>query len=326
MNLASIILTTLDSERFVSRSIESCLNQTHQNLELLVVDGGSQDGTLDIVNAYQDGRIRVIRQKDNAGKLPGAINLGMAQARGDFITWTQNDSWYESDAIETMLEYLDEHPNVALVYTDFWEVDEAGTPIRYRFAFSPDDLLIADVVGQCFLFRRKVYETLGPQEAKYFPVHEVPWRVRLAQHFRIEPLHQPLFHYTVHPKSLTGRIGAWQLQYLMAEALFQEGYFDQTAYRRRLAKIHIDQAYEEFILRGNYRAFWLHALAGVGHDWTWLSNRGLGKLMTMSLLPGRTAFRRTLFSRWAESDVARQKELAQKYFAERPSNTVTSKS
>ena len=80
--------------------------------------------TLAILETYQDSRIRVIHQPENSGKLPGALNLGMAQAYGEFITWTQDDSWYESEAIETMLAELQKEPDLALVYTDFWIVDE----------------------------------------------------------------------------------------------------------------------------------------------------------------------------------------------------------
>jgi glycosyltransferase involved in cell wall biosynthesis len=267
MSLVSIILTTLNSERFVARSIESCLNQTHASLELIVVDGGSQDRTLDILNSYNDSRIRVIHQRGNMGKLPGAINLGMANARGDFITWAQDDCWYEQNAVETMLQFLNNHPSVALVYTDYWDVDETGARIRYQLVNPPSFMLVEDVVRQCFLFRREVYHRIGPQETKYFPVHEVPWRMRVASCFEIQPLHMALMYYTLHPNSLTGRYrSAFEPQHLAAKALLREGYLNAKSYRRRLARIHIDEAFDEFILKGNFSAFKSHAFAGVKLD------------------------------------------------------------
>jgi|GEM_PF-903423 len=318
MDLVTIILTTLNSERFLARSIESCLNQTHTNLELIIVDGESQDRTLDIIGRYPDSRIRVIHQQGNAGKLPGAINLGMAAANGDFLTWAQDDCWYELNAIETMLQFLKDHSQIALVYTDYWDVDEAGARIRYQFVNPPSFMLVDDVIRQTFLMRREVYQRIGPEDTEYFPVHEVPWRMRVASCFEIQPLHIPLMYYTLHPNSLTGRYrSAFELQYLAAKALVREGYLNAKSYRHRVAKIHIDEAFAEFILKGNYRAFRSHALSGVWLDSRWLRNRGLWKLAMMSLLlPIRNNFRNNLLQRWIEEDTANQKTIlkqAQKY-------------
>lgn len=308
-DLVSIILTTLNSERFIARSIESCLQQTHVNLELLIVDGGSDDRTLHIVNEYRDPRIHLFHQINNNGKLPGAINLGMAQARGNFITWTQGDSWYESDAIETMLSFLTENPDVALVYADYWDVDEEGNRLRYQQVHPPEDILIDDVVRQCFLFRCQVYAVVGPQATEYFPVHEVPWRVRVASRFNIQPLHTALQYYTLHKGSLTSQIGNWQLQRLMVEVLFSEGHLTKSIRQERLAQVDIDQAYDELVLRGRYSAFWKFALLGIYRNWRHLFNRGLGKLMVKAVLPGRGKFREMLLSKWMNDDAIRQRDL-----------------
>lgn len=181
MSLVSIITTTLNSEKFLSRSIESCLNQTHQDLELIIVDGGSNDRTFEIIRSFDDPRIRLIHQVDNRGRLPGAINLGMKNARGDYLTWMQDDAWYESDAIETMASFLEVNTEISHVYTDYWEVDEIGSLISYQRVSEPKIFDRGDVVRVCFLFRRQIYETIGSQETRYFPVHDVPWRYRASQ-------------------------------------------------------------------------------------------------------------------------------------------------
>ncbi|MGH2536730.1 MAG: glycosyltransferase family 2 protein [Candidatus Promineifilaceae bacterium] len=285
MELVSIILTTLNSERYLERSIRSCLDQSHGRLELLVVDGGSSDGTLEIVHSQRDGRVRLIQQPANEGKLPGAINLGLAAARGDFITWSQDDSWFEPDAIESMLGFLRERPEVALVYTDYWEVDAAGRPLRLRRVNPPEHILVDDVIRQCFLMRRGVYEAVGPQETAYFPVHEVPWRIQVAKQFTICPWRRPLLHYTVHPDSLTGRIGNLALRRMTARLLHQLSYFDARGYRRRLAEIDVLEAYEALEGAGGRGRFVKYALRGLIQDPGFLRNRGLLKLLAASLLP-----------------------------------------
>lgn len=309
-SLVTIILTTLNSENFLPRSIESCLAQTHSDFELLVVDGGSTDRTLEIVNSYNDSRIQIIHQPKNSGKLPGALNLGMAHAKGNFITWTQDDCWYEPTAIQVMLDYLQAHPDVGLVYTDYWFVDEQARPIGYQAARDPKHIAEGgDIVGQCFLFHRQVYETVGPQEIDFFPVHEIPWRILVSTQFMIQPLSEPLMYYTVHDHSLTGQIGPWKLQRLSAKALLEAGCFDQAMYQKRMAELDIGHAYEEFVLHGNYRAFWTHLVPGLRYDSKSLRNWGLIKVAIMTILPWRNAYREKLFTEWQAKRAAKLSEM-----------------
>lgn len=317
-SLVTIILTTLNSESFLSRSIESCLAQTHSNFELLIVDGGSTDRTLAIVNSYNDPRIQIIHQPENSGKLPGALNLGMAHAKGDFITWTQDDCWYEPTAIQIMVDYMQAHLDIDLVYTDYWFVDEQAQPISYQPARDPKHIVEGgDIIGQCFLFRRQVYEAVGPQEIRFFPVHEIPWRFLVFEQFVIQPLSNPLMYYTVHDHSLTGEIGPWKLQRLSAKALLEAGFFDQEMYKKRIGQLDIGQAYEEFVLHGNYRAFWVHLIPGLRYDKKSLYNWGLLKLAIISILPWRNAYRKKLFTEWKAKRTAKLSEMISKHLPKR---------
>ena len=114
-NLVSIIMPTLDGERFIRQSIDSSLNQSWPEIELIVVDGGSTDETLKIVADYADPRIRLIHQPPDSGRLPGAINLGCRHASGSYLTWTHDDNWYEPKAIEILVQRLTDHPDVDFV-------------------------------------------------------------------------------------------------------------------------------------------------------------------------------------------------------------------
>jgi glycosyltransferase involved in cell wall biosynthesis len=291
MSLVTIILTTLNSEKYVARSVESCLNQSYREIELIVVDGGSSDRTIEIIENFHDVRIKIIHQENNNGKLPGAINKGMKNASGEFFTWTQDDCWYELHAIETMLNYLFVHQEVGLVYTDYVDVDEEFTPIRYQTVHPPEDIYFDDVVRVCFLFRREIYEAIGPQNPNHHPAHEVPWRIKIAKQFTITPLHIHLMNYIVREGSLTGRLGNRNVYWFASKILLDEGFIDKKKYNQRNAQADIHQAFIEFIDYGNYRAFWKFALSGIRLDWHLLENRGILKYMVISLLPGRNKFR-----------------------------------
>src|SRR4051812_17243284 len=87
--LVSIIFPTLNAGTHLRAALDSCLNQSYHDLEVLVIDGGSTDDTLQILESYSDPRLHVFHQTDNSGKLPGALNLGFAQSSGAYLTWMQ---------------------------------------------------------------------------------------------------------------------------------------------------------------------------------------------------------------------------------------------
>src|ERR1022692_2808232 len=104
----SIVLPTYNGAAYIRESLDSCLNQTFQDFELIVVVDGSTDNTEAILNSYSDPRLHVFKQ-NNMG-LPTALNAGFAQAHGRFFSWTSDDNIYLPEAMAVMWQYLQEHP------------------------------------------------------------------------------------------------------------------------------------------------------------------------------------------------------------------------
>ena len=102
--LVSIILPVYNGERYLKQSIESCLNQTYKNIELIIVNDCSTDSTSLIIDEYllKDNRVRVIDNHINK-KLPASLNIGHSQIRGAYVSWTSDDNHYNENAIEVML-------------------------------------------------------------------------------------------------------------------------------------------------------------------------------------------------------------------------------
>ena len=100
----SIILTAFNEERYIKKAIESILNQTFKDLELIVVNDGSTDNTLDIIKGFDDERIVLINQ-ENRG--PGASrNRALELAKGDYIMYLDGDDWYCEEAVEIAYEEI----------------------------------------------------------------------------------------------------------------------------------------------------------------------------------------------------------------------------
>jgi len=202
----SIVLPTHNGSRYLRQSIESCLAQSYDNLELIVVDDGSAEDIRGLVGEFTDPRLRFVRKEPNQG-LPAALNTGFELASGAYLTWTSDDNYYQPDAIERLLRFLQRHPAFGFVYSSVYIVDDRqpGRPIKTRRALPPADLKRQNSVGACFLYRREVYESVGLYNSDAVLVEDYDYWVRVASRFRMQRLLAPLYYYRYHDKSLTSQ-------------------------------------------------------------------------------------------------------------------------
>ncbi len=282
--LVSIVLTTLNSARYLREAVDSCLGQTYRNLEFIVVDGGSTDGTLEILAGHTHPQMWLTYQKHNEGKLPGALNLGLAAARGDYLTWMQGDSIYHPNAIERMVEALETHPEVGHVYADFWQIDSDGMVQTVIQTCEPEEILEAkgDPCGVCFMIRRRVREIVGPHDVEAYPTQDYDYRMRIAMKFRSLRIPEPLYYWRLHPGSLSGS-RPWSIDArndVRIRLKLELSTWEQA--QRDLAEIDIADAFEHFraekydevpsLVWAGLRRHWLHAL-----------NRGVWAITARSL-------------------------------------------
>jgi len=108
----------------IKRSIDSVLKQSFSDLELIVVDDGSKDNTFDVVKSIDDKRIRTF-PKENGGSA-SARNFGIKKAKGEYIAFLDSDDLWQRDHLKDLLEYLEQHPKVGMVYSTLLMVNDAG--------------------------------------------------------------------------------------------------------------------------------------------------------------------------------------------------------
>lgn len=102
--LVSVILPCYNGEKFIKQSVESVLSQSFYNLELIVINDGSTDASLQILNQFRsDSRFRLIDLKKNGG-LPNALNIGLRNVKGHYVTWTSADNFMHEDFLQTLVE------------------------------------------------------------------------------------------------------------------------------------------------------------------------------------------------------------------------------
>ncbi len=273
----SIVLPTFNGARFLAESIESCLAQTFTDWELIIVDDASTDDTPHIVAAYaaRDGRIRGIRHEANR-KLPGALNTGYAAARGEFITWTSDDNRYRPEALAELVAYLDAHPDVDAVYTDYSLFDEQGVVGELRRVQDPHALVFKQCVGPSFLHRKRLSDAIGPYADDLFLAEDYDFWLRASAAGTLRPLHRDLYLYRMHAATLTA---GYRPQVMLAreQALLRNLPHLAWATRadRAEANLHLAELAE---LRGSRRDAWRYRLRAFRHDPLRALRRGAGAL------------------------------------------------
>ncbi|HXG26488.1 MAG TPA: glycosyltransferase family 2 protein, partial [Candidatus Binatia bacterium] len=135
--LVSVVTPTLNQAVFLESTLGSVLAQTYPNVEHIVVDGGSTDGTLELLNKARDaGTVRFISEPD--GGMYEAINKGLAMAKGEVLAYLNSDDAYLPWAIETVMQVFESRPEVDFVYGDGVKVED-GTGVQRLRLFPPFD-------------------------------------------------------------------------------------------------------------------------------------------------------------------------------------------
>ncbi len=126
----SVILPTYNRAHTLTASIESVLAQTHESLELIVVDDGSTDNTPDLIGAFSDPRLVYIRYQPNRGAAH-ARNVGLEAARGEFFAFQDSDDLWRADKLSRQVEALGSAgPDTGVVYTDMLFLSTSGEKVR----------------------------------------------------------------------------------------------------------------------------------------------------------------------------------------------------
>ncbi len=188
--LVSIITPSFNQARYLEQTIRSVLEQDYPNIEYLVIDGASQDGSVDIVRKYENKLAYWISERDSGQA--EAINKGLARAKGEIVAWLNSDDYYLPDAIVSAVKVFESNPDVVLVYGDMLAVDENGKTINIMKygQLSLADLLCFQIIGQpSVFFRRNALEKTGLLDATFHFLLDHHLWIRIAQHGKL--LHVP---------------------------------------------------------------------------------------------------------------------------------------
>ena len=211
--LVTVIMPTYNYAQFIKEAIDSVLNQTYKNLELIIVDNYSEDNTEEIVKSYKDNRIKYTKFRNN-GVIAASRNTGIKDSKGEYVAFLDSDDLWLPDKLERQVKFLDEHPAVGLVYAraeQFTAARQSG-PIIPSLRRAKDGWVFNDLVKRNFigiltvLVRRKCLERIGSfdEDPKLKSVEDYELWLRLAKHFPVGFINKVLAKYRVHSTNISG--------------------------------------------------------------------------------------------------------------------------
>ena len=129
--LISLITVVYNGEQYLEQTIQSVINQTYKNFEYIIIDGGSTDGTLDIIKQYEKYITNWVSEPDKG--LYDAMNKGIGMANGELIGMINSDDWYELNAVELIVNAYKENPDKRIFHGDRFDVEDDGNKSIRKF-------------------------------------------------------------------------------------------------------------------------------------------------------------------------------------------------
>lgn len=203
--LVSIVTPSFNQGAYIEETVQSVLNQTYPNIEYIVVDGLSQDDTLQRLAPYAD-RLQLVSEADQGQA--DAINKGFRRATGDILAWINADDVYLPAAIESVVAYFQEHPTHDFVYGDGIIMNVHGKRFGRRPSVRATDyerLLYVDdnILQPAAFWRRELWETIGELKLNLNYMLDYDYWLRAAQHYQLWYIRVPLVCERLHGATKT---------------------------------------------------------------------------------------------------------------------------
>jgi glycosyltransferase involved in cell wall biosynthesis len=188
--LVSIVTPSFNQAPYLEETISSVLEQDYPRIEYIIIDGGSTDGSVDIIKKYADKITWWVSEVDKGQT--DAINKGFGCTTGRILAWLNSDDTYEPGAVSAGVKYLQEHPKIGMVYADCNYIDEKGQKLGKFPAAQTDYKRLrrgyVHIPQQTMFFRAELWHAVGPMDPSFFFAMDYDLWTRIAARTEIKYL------------------------------------------------------------------------------------------------------------------------------------------
>lgn len=181
--LVSIVTPSYNQAKFLEKTIQSVLNQNYPNMEYLVIDGGSTDGSVEIIRKFENDISAWISEPDQGQA--HAINKGFHLAKGEILAWLNSDDIYYPGAVEQAVSFLLENPQVGMVYGEIDLINESDQVIGQFNARQTNYRRLmqgySDIPQPAAFWRAELWRQVGPLDTSLFFAMDFDLWVRLSK-------------------------------------------------------------------------------------------------------------------------------------------------
>lgn len=249
--LISVIIPAFNSEKTIRETIETVLNQTFSNFEIIVINDGSEDLTLNVVNSIKDPRIKVFSYT-NSG-VSASRNRGIAQAAGEFISFLDADDLWTADKLEAQLKALQENPQAGVAYSWVDSIDENNKYLRASSCCTASGdvyptLLKGNILanGSNPLVRAQALREVGEFNQSLTPAEDWDMYLRLASRYHFIAVPSPQILYRITSTSASGNVFKMEAGSLQ---IIEQAYNHIPNYLQPLKKESIGNLYKSLIYK-----------------------------------------------------------------------------
>jgi len=198
--LVSIVTPSFNQARYLEATIQSVISQDYVRLEYIIMDGGSTDGSVDIIKKYEDKLAWWVSEKDQGQT--DAINKGFSRAKGEILAWINSDDTYQPGAISSAVNVLLAHPEIGLVYGNANYINVDGNIIGH-FPAAQTDLArlrrgYVHIPQQTAFFRGDLWRSVGPLDPSFYFAMDYDLWVRLALRSQVKYNPQTWANFRLH--------------------------------------------------------------------------------------------------------------------------------
>ncbi|MBI5155161.1 polysaccharide biosynthesis protein, partial [Candidatus Poribacteria bacterium] len=205
---ASVVIPVLNREKYIAHAIDSVLNGTFKDFEIVVVDNGSTDWTYQIVKEYTESDPRVRLVEGGGGTIASALNTGIRLARGEYICQLDSDDEYVPETLDHMIAYLRAHPRCGLAISFYCLMDEEGRvledlpPVTHS-GYNCNQILRRDGAGALRVFPKTVLEEFGLYDEKHYGNfgEDYDMVLKVSEKYEVGRVQEVLYHYRRHEEN-----------------------------------------------------------------------------------------------------------------------------